>query len=81
MPRIGVKFLVGPSAMKKILPLPSLSYLNEAFTYDETSKSCLRWRRRPLSHFATVGAGALIGSRDAGKEAGHKQGKENEFYW
>ena len=35
----------------KILPLPSLKYLEECFELDPTSPSWLRWKPRPREHF------------------------------
>jgi outer membrane receptor for ferrienterochelin and colicin len=35
----------------KILPLPSLKYLEECFELDPTSPSWLRWKPRPRDHF------------------------------
>lgn len=49
--------------------LPDADYLRECFTYDPDT-GILRWRHRPLSHFATLRACNIWNTRLAGEEAG-----------
>ena len=47
-----------------------VAFLAECFTLDAETPSGLRWRERPLEHFASSGAWATWNARFAGTEAG-----------
>jgi hypothetical protein len=63
-----------------VMLLPSVEYLRVCFDYNPRTGE-LRWRKRPLEHFATKGAWATLNTRDAGKSAGyiHSQGCQYVF--
>ena len=50
-------------------PLPA-EIIREALELDPTSKTGLRWKRRPRHHYATENAWKIANTRDAGKPAG-----------
>lgn len=52
-----------------IKKLPSQKYLRECFSYDLRTGE-LRWKHRPLLHFADARAAAIWNSRSAGRTAG-----------
>jgi len=51
-------------------PLPPIDFLNEALEIDLESPTGLRWKSRPMHHFATVRGFRMFNTRDAGKCAG-----------
>lgn len=52
----------------KILPLPSLKYLEECFELDSTSPSYLRWKTRPRDHFKSDLDMKMANSRTRNKQ-------------
>lgn len=55
--------------MSKVKSLPPVEYLRECFDYNADTGE-LRWRQRPIAHFADSRAAAIFNSRCAGKLAG-----------
>jgi hypothetical protein len=61
-----------------IKPLPSVEYLRECFMYDKKTGE-LRWRVRPLKHFATGQSWRRCNTLFGGKTAGMKDKRKGHW--